>query len=406
MCTEKMKILNWNGGKVVNKKVIRLLTAVQTGYYPHMSFKKMNHLRLEHFVTQLIDYSTNEYYNRNDIAQSLRPLWWPKYLKFVIPIRKLKGKIGKRDWASTLRSVIVSCSDFYKFNFLNDVIPKEHLMQIHKGGFFNPEISRNNGCWTYRCHENNRAILTRKRTAGIEENCLSISRNGFLPSKFSPVVELSDVAKYPAYLLGTLKIPKVNLIDIVKYPPDLRKVRKKSQLRVKKRKKFLKLPHVRLHELFETPKDVHYSKDDFMNYFNLGKYNVNNNSVPPQRKKAVLSRILRNNNIPISSDLGRYGLQSKSVVSCSMARKTQRLDWFLKEIPEVKSNQEYSVTYPTDQGSELNHHYVFPKRQQYQAHLNLRSYSRLKKCKPLCVRLERVDLNKLKDKYINGLLHV
>lgn len=388
------KILKWKERKVENKGFPRLLAAVHTGCFPVMAVKKMSHFRLEHFVNQLVKYSKDEFFENS------RPKWWPKYLEFVVPIRKLKMYTEVKNWGSTLRNVIISCSEFYKFNFLSSSISQKSFTRSQSVDFLESQRStRVNSCWTYRCRANNRAVLIRRRCAVLEKNDTTLFQ-GNRSVKY-PYVKLYDVTKNPNHLLGVLKVPKVKLVDILKYPLTTERKKRKvitSSLENSHSKLSKLVPHVRLHDLFEKPKDVQYSKDNFMKYFCLTQDDLRNE---PRitHNKTVLSRILRNNNIPLSSDLGRFSLPTKHVLNCEMQRKTQKIEWYLREVPEVKSDQEYLVTYSADQNLDVEHNYVFPKRQQYQTHLNLRLYSQLKKCKPVHIRLERMNFQENKDKY-------
>lgn len=404
MCTGKVEILNWNWKeeKIKNKKRLRLLTAVHTGYYPYMILKKMSHLTLERFVTQLIRYSLDGYSNKDGtISQCSRPKWWPDYLKFLIPIRKLKDHLKKKEWASTLRNVVAACSEFHKMNFFNKVMAPNYVY-AEDNVVIRRHSRSHDGFWTYSYGTNNRAVLKRETKPYTEKQTfVDRCKNYELIGNLNPVVYLSDITKDIASLLESFKQPKVVLVDIVKYPVNIKPARRRllpPKFRKQHKKLIKQLPHVRLCNLFEQPKDIHYNKEDFLNYFKLGKHCAISDT-QLTHNKAALSRILRNNNIPISSDLGRYGLQASNIIKGQTQRKTQRFEWYLKEIPEVKSKHQYSVTYTQSNSVELSHNYVFPKRQQHQTRLSLRVYSQLRKCKPVCVRVERMDLNKITDKY-------
>lgn len=320
----------------------RMLLSVLNGNYSETSLAKMATARLEKLLTQLVS-CTSEHSvqsGKKGVKCYRRPKWWPKDMEFKFPITELHGKtLSSLTWNKFLRRLVTVCSQFC-----------------------NARIA----LVKWRQEETKENVEKRKRkTSGSPLNCTKKQKTENSNGRILRNKVLSS--------LNTNPVLFVRLYDILKTPPV-------------------------------SPPAV--TQNDFLQQLGLqtksdSKCSDRKAITPPPLRLAHIPHV------PFSSDYGRIIIsrEKQPVLAEVHLRRLERLEWYTKDTKSPASTNS-AITYPVSydfEKQESSHTYKFPRRQYYQGDSTLHTVSFLKSlCKPLSVRLTRIDCPKTKKG--NGVL--
>lgn len=160
-----------------------------------------------------------------------------------------------------------------------------------------------------------------------------------------------------------------------------------------------KIPFVKLFDVLkEIPQEKEeekiVEKNDFMNLFELEKRDNVNTKLIAEVKTTHPIKLTKTVGIPFSSIYGRkLLLRERHCLPEDVAlKKIERTDWYLNG-NAPKLNNDYNPTVSYDKKLEYSRNYKYPKRQYYQKHKSLRRQFLEYVCKPVCVRLEIIDVD-------------
>lgn len=160
-----------------------------------------------------------------------------------------------------------------------------------------------------------------------------------------------------------------------------------------------KTPFVKLFDVLkeipqEKQEDKIVEKNDFMSMFELDTPDNTNRKSAAEVKTTHPIKLTKTVAIPFSSIYGRkLLLRERHCLPEDVAlKKIERTDWYLnRDAPRCTNHDSPVVTY--DKRSQYTRTYRYPKRQFYQKHKSLKQHFLEYVCKPVCVRLERIDVS-------------
>lgn len=160
-----------------------------------------------------------------------------------------------------------------------------------------------------------------------------------------------------------------------------------------------KIPFVKLFDVLkEIPQEKEeekiVEKNDFMNLFELEKRDNVNTKLITEIKTTHPIKLTKTVGIPFSSIYGRKLLlrERHRLPEDVALKKIERTDWYLNG-NAPKLNNDYNPIVSYDRKLQYTRNYKYPKRQHYQKHKSLRQQFLEYVCKPVCVRLEIMDVS-------------
>lgn len=316
------------------------LQQVLNGDFPREALRKMNRKRLEKFVLQLVECSSDVgakdakdftgLYRGLCLKEINKPEWWPSE-RIISQSLTTDGKY----FMELMRFLVYKCCEFFKK-------PSENL---------------NTEAFVTENDENSRGV---KRKC-CEPSCSEI------PSKRRTLMPQNVTSK------SSESIEKETII---------------------------KNPVIQLKDIFYKPKPKVLTQDAFLNIFGL--QNTFDHDIEDPVVPAVLSSSIKFNScsvIPFSSDLG-LELMKRDNHNCPEALKSRRLEkleWYVNKTPPRYNEITYEVTYQEKKDTTFRS-YKFPKRQIWQHPGDMIFQKKALFCQRLTIVLIRQDLEALQKK--------
>ncbi|KAB0796624.1 hypothetical protein PPYR_10685 [Photinus pyralis] len=165
-----------------------------------------------------------------------------------------------------------------------------------------------------------------------------------------------------------------------------------------------KIPFVKLFDVLkeipqEKQEEKTVDKNDFMSMFELDTLDNTNTKTIEEVKTTHPIKLTKTVAIPFSSIYGRkLLLRERHCLPEDVAlKKIERTDWYLNRDAPRCTNHDYPVV-SYDKRSRYTRTYTYPKRQFYQKHKSLKQHFLEYVCKPVCVRLERINVSSFVNK--------
>lgn len=162
-----------------------------------------------------------------------------------------------------------------------------------------------------------------------------------------------------------------------------------------------KTPFVKLFDVLkEIPQEKEIEepveKNEFMNCFELQNNEAVNSKLVSEIKTSHPIKLTKTASIPFSSIYGQTLLlrERHCLPQEAALKKIERTDWYLKAT-RTNSNSDYSPLITYDKKPKYTRDYKFPKKQFYQKHRSLKREFLEYICKPVCVKLEIIDVDSI-----------
>lgn len=430
----------------VQQNMISNLPLLFANGYP-TSLEKITEAQLEGFIPFMVKCSLG-HINLQDKTEYSEPEWWPEDVVFSVPFTKPKKFVG--NWMDKMKEIVVICYQFHKSVFLlrfcNDLAAYEHA-SLRFINNYNSTTSlfdrrsnkllvtfRNENMSYDKVQKNRKCLLQQKMRNGY---CVTDPEQQMMvePAPFD--IYLCDSCDAELYSKEAIveheRTCHLNVADVIlcdtpeplegNHPADTQNDNENLELRIGFLLNFnLKVCENIKNTSHDSSAKLQAKILEFQTNISLRKEKNNiifNNTVRAPRRNRSVHSLTRFPTIPLSSPAGQLLIRANKtgVTEEYLNERLDRVERFCNA-PHITDSavkpkyleRKYSPnnTYCTFKKSHDStiHTYIFPRRQfsQKRRMENFMFLNSLliKKCRPIAVRLKKINENEIKRKKISN----